>query len=145
MANKPTEREFSIIIPKKDNEGHLINVERLRDYALDMSKQFGGVTVNPKVVGCGIHERTKKLDCDESVYIFSVRDIKKEDFGKADQILEKDRKFMHGLARKAQKQFGQWGILTQEDIVQDNVFVMGKKRKKIGNVLWEKDVFRRNL
>lgn len=142
----PDEREFSIIIPKKDNAGHLLDVGGIKRYAEKMSDHFGGVTINPTVVGCWREKKSDPLQCEENVRLFSGRDFP---VGTSDVDAEKklasDRLFMKKFATDIGRKFGQYSIYVVEDIVKDNKQIRGEWKEQVGEEFREKDIIRRRL
>lgn len=148
---KPWEREFTIILPKKDNAGRQITVDQISEVAKGMASHFGGVTVNPKVVGCWIGD-SKKMVCEENTRLSSARDL---DYGKkkgvwaspeeAERVFAEDRKFMHKLCKSKGIALGQETIFLQESVSAENEQVRGKYKKELKKGMLEHDPFRRNV
>ena len=130
-----TEREFKVILPKYDNEGHRINTDELKSDALKMARHFGGVTVLPSILGC--YETNGELQCEENMMLLSVRDSSDEG------IMKKDRGFINSLAKDIGKRLGQESVFVEEDIIQDVSFVAGVRKESVPKIIREKDFFKR--
>ena len=74
MGKKINDREYNLIIPKYDNEGHKIKSEKIEEIAEKMSERFGGVTVFPSILGCWKSKKMPGVKCEENTIISSVRD-----------------------------------------------------------------------
>ena len=133
-----TEREFTIIIPHSDNDGHTISTDVAKRYARSMSKHFGGVTVIPHVLGCFVNDKNK-LQCEENTMLTAARDS-------TDKIqFSKDRLFMAQLAKRAGEELGQESIMWNEDIIKDVDFIEGSYKKSLPYKLRENDIFKKVL
>jgi len=118
------EKEFTLILPKFDNEGNPISDSVLQDVAEKISKRFGGVTVIPDVLGCWHNDKTNELQCENNARILVGRDceskitkyLMKKENKTCDEIMEDDSVFMKNLAREVGVELGQSGIFLTEDI-----------------------------
>jgi len=140
-VSKKEEREYRLILPKWDNEGHKIKADVIRKYAREMSDRFGGVTIIPSVLGCWIDEE-KNFVCEENVELVSGRDIKDIPDGR-EKIFEEDREFIMKLGERAGRELGQYSVYVTENIVKDISEVPGEMKKrlseeKIGHKWFEK-------
>ncbi len=123
-----TEREYKLIIPKWDNEGHKIKSEVIEKYAGEMSDKFGGVSITPSVLGCW--KDKGKIQCEENIELVSGRDIPDTTNGRS-KIFEEDKKFLRKLAKQIGTDLGQDSIYVTEDIVKDISFIKGEYREKL--------------
>lgn len=94
-----SERQFSIVLPKMDNEGHEISSKKIEQYARAVSNQFGGVTINTKTLGCYISDEDKKLHCEENIQLVGAKDLDDPDIKDPQTQLQKDRDFINFLAK----------------------------------------------
>jgi hypothetical protein len=130
-----TERTFSIVIPKFDNEGHRITTDESKRVAIHMSNHFGGVSVFPNILGC--FADNDKLQCEPNILLVSARQSTNEnDF-------EKDRDFLAKLAHREGIKLGQKSIFTEEDIIQNASWVAGERKQSVPKKLRETDVFKK--
>jgi len=130
-----TEREFKLVVPKFDNDGHRISTEKLKEIALEMSKHFGGVSVFPKVLGCW--EGKEGLECEENALLVSARDSSDE------KQFKDDMEFMKNLAKKVGNELGQEAVMLSEDIIKDVSFIAGLRKKEVPEAIREKDFFKK--
>lgn len=111
-----SEREFRIILPIRDNKQHELKREVYEPYMKKMSDEFGGVTIY-KAFGCArekpIHGEDNPLQCEENIVIESSFDTSDK------RRIEKGLRVMNELGKKAQKKFGQWGVIVQSDVIED--------------------------
>jgi hypothetical protein len=124
---------YKIIVPKFDNEGHRISVSAIKKYADKMIRHFGGVTIDPKVLGG--FESNKKIQYDENAIIYGLRIQSTPDQAAI------DKQFMENLAKQVATEFGQEAIMTVEEDPDSVVFVVGKKSKNVPKELRETDFF----
>jgi len=134
-----SEREFRIVLPSRDNNGHSLNKSVYSDYIKKMSDEFGGVTIH-KAFGCGRKENKSAsnpdppLQCEENLVIeASLNSSKRQD-------IESGLRLMNRLGKNAQKRFGQWGVLVQSDTIEDVGFAEGNSKKYLGKKM-RKDGF----
>ena len=132
-----------MILPKKDNEGHLISSKELAQYANAFSNYFQGITVNPKNLGCFYSNTNKRLECEETLLISSIREIKDEK--NMDLTFKKDREFLETMARIAGRDFSQETIFISEAVIENGKQIPGRRLTKIRENKLEKDIFARNL
>jgi len=118
--SRVNERDFKIILPVAE-QGVIDKA------AVNMSKHFGGVTMQPLIRGMWLDSRGKLIK-DDNVLLFSSRDLN----GLKDkkEVLKKDRKFMKQLADEFGKRLKQDAIWIEEDIVRDVQFIEPKKNLK---------------
>jgi hypothetical protein len=94
MNNDLMEKEHSVTIPKYDNSGRKIKPEIIRKYSNKLSKQFGGVTIFPSILGCWVDENEKQI-CEENIVIKANRDLDNlSDYDKMEKI-KQDRAFIN--------------------------------------------------
>ena len=130
LERKIDDIEFGIILPKYDNSGRKIDPKFHEEIAEEMSKNFGGVTVIPTILGCWVGENGK-LQCEENVLMFSIRDTESIEKGKnINEVINEDRKFMWELGKKAGKIFGQASIMELQGKT-EATFIEGKYEKKL--------------
>ena len=132
-------RQFKIILPKYDNEGHRIDTDVLRDFSKEIAQEFGGVTVTPTILGCFSGE-DGTLQCEENMMIEAV--VIDKDMA---AILDK-RLFMFQVAQRSGLSLGQEAIMLQEETDTTTSFVPhpGKTRKSsVSPDMIESDFFKR--
>ena len=137
-----SEKEYRLILPKLDNSGNKIEVDKIKKYAIDMSTKFGGVTIRPTVLGC-YKNGEGKLQCEENIEIVSDRDLDSVDFDKRQEQVESDIKFINDLAVRAGKEFGQESIIMLRDAIDDVSFVPGIKKEHLEKDMLGLDPFRK--
>lgn len=125
-----TEREYKLILPKWDNEGHKIKPEIIERYARELSNRFGGVTIEPSLLGCWIDEKTKDFVCEENLGLVSGRNIIGIPDGR-EKLFEEDAEFMKKLAERAGRDLGQYSVYITEDIVKDISEVKGEMKEEL--------------
>lgn len=131
------EREFRVILPKFDNEGHRISTDVIKRFAVAMADRFGGITVLPTTLGCYATARDHGLMCDENAILESVRtDATPEE-------LAGDQQFMVGLAGQAARELGQEAVFEQQVSDTRTTFVPGQLRPSVPAALREGDIFKR--
>ena len=143
--------EFKVILPRKDNKGNFIKLDKHFDYAVELSKRFGGVTIIPKIYGCFAMLPDYKLKCEENVMMIANRDNQfpsRENNYEKPIPFEDDRTFIRRLSKKVGFEFGQEAILEEGDRGRKVVFVGGLKKESLSPYLLEKketkfeDIFR---
>ena len=122
------DRKFSLVLPKFDNDGHKIKPEILKEFSNKMSEHFGGVTINPSVLGCWFNSDINKLECEENIVLFSVRDS--ETTPNFDEQIKKDREFMEKLSKEAGVKLGQASVFMMEELVEGD-FKEGKRKERL--------------
>lgn len=115
------ERDFKIILPVAQQGV----IDRA---AIKMSKQFGGVTMQPLVRGLWLDDKGKLVK-DDNVMLFSSRDL--SGVPKKQKQLTKDRKFMKELAHEFGKQLKQDAVWIEEDIVRDIRFIEPQQQRRL--------------
>lgn len=135
------DRIFALIIPKYSNSGERISSDKLADYALQASNEFGGVTVLPSVLGCWINPTENKLQCEENIRLEVVVDSSEM----TEAELNKKRAFIIDLAKKIGKELGQASVLAYEDIIDRVEFVKGEFKERIPQSIKERDFFKKLL
>ena len=131
------EREFRMILPKFDNEGHRISTDVIKRFAVAMANRFGGITVLPTTLGCYAIHRDGGLQCDENAVLESVRTDATQD------QLQGDQDFMVGLAGQAARELGQESVFEQQETDTRTTFVPGQLRPAVPVGLREGDIFKR--
>ncbi len=126
---------YQIVIPKFDNEGHRLSTQELQAIADRMTKHFGGITIDPKVLGCYLDEG--ETVCDENTIYTSIR------IGSTPAHAAHDRAFMEALAEEVGVRFGQESVMTTIEDDPDSVqFVVGKKKQAVTKKMREQDYFK---
>jgi len=120
--------EHKLVVPKWDNSGRKIKSEEISEIAKEMSNQFGGVTINPSVLGCWNDRKRDMLVCEENMVFSSVRDSETTPNFEEQKI--KDLKFMEDMAKKLGKEFGQESIMSSENKVEVK-FIEGKFKEEL--------------
>ena len=134
------EREFKIILPKRDNDNRKIDPSAYTEFIGAINKRFGGSTTVPSVFGFFKHKG--KLQGEENFVVTVARDFDKKPLNKLtpvqrEKLITQDRSFMKRLANKAGKKFGQTSIFVQEARV-DSDEIKGKRKKTVPAVLGER-------
>jgi hypothetical protein len=135
------DKEFKIIVPKYSNDRERIDSDVLAMYAKKMAEYFGGVTVNPSVLGCWVDEERGELVCEENLILMSAFDAS----SKTEREIEEAREFVRGLAKEIGDDLGQAAIMVIEDNIDRFEFVEGTYSKEIPDFLKEHDFFKRLL
>ena len=135
------DRIFAIVVPKYSNAGERVATEQLEEYAKEMAREFGGVTVIPSVLGCWIEEGSGEMICEENMIIESAFDASSV----SDEELERKREFVKELAREIGEDLGQYAVMAYEDIIDRVEFVEGRYREHIPEYLKEHDFFKKLL
>lgn len=117
------ESEFRIVVPKFDNSGNPISDRAISQIAKDMSDRFGGVTINPSVLGCWWDKDRNRLMCENNTTMSSVRDCEGMSDNVCRDAVKKDRVFVQDLAKRVGDDFGQASIMVSEDVLRDTQFV----------------------
>ena len=112
------ESEYSITLPKYDNSGRHVKPTILKKYAIKMAERFGGVSVNPSVLGCWVNDG--KLQCEENIKLTSAVDSPDQEVHKEALL------FVKSLAKQAGRDTGQDSIFVTDDALNDVLFVKGK-------------------
>jgi len=107
------DREFSLILPKWDNDQHRINPRIIKEFADEMSEHFGGVTIKPTVLGCWVNKQDK-LQCEENLVLSSFRDS--ESTQNFNEQIRRDEQFMSELSKNAGIKLGQDSVVFSENI-----------------------------
>jgi len=142
-----TDKEYFIILPKFSNTGdkgerQRISYRSLERYTKKVATHFGGVTVLPSALGCSQEKKTSSLVCEEIIKLVTSSSGPKT----TKATLERDRKFIRGLAKEAADEYGQWAIMTSEDSGHDVSFVGGDYSDTVkGKVDMGKEIFARLL
>lgn len=126
-----TEAEFKIILPKFDNSGNPIKIDKIKAVSGKLSDRFGGVTITPTVLGCWHDKEMEELLCEQNVELIAVRDCGTISNKRCRVMIDKDKSFMRSLAKEVGNDLGQASIFLQHDIVRDNIFVKGTFKKMI--------------
>lgn len=122
MVNKMprmNERDFKIILPVAEQAV-------IDKAAIKMSKQFGGVTMQPLVRGLWLDDKGKLVK-DDNILLFSSRDL--TGVPRKRQVLIKDRKFMKELAHEFGRKLKQDAVWIEEDIVRDIQFIEPQRQR----------------
>lgn len=139
------EAQFSIVLPKRDNSERPIKKSVHQKYAKDMSNHFGGVTIQPAVLGCYIGGN-KKLQCEENVVLSSARDCKGMKPNVCSATINQDYTFIKKTGKKAARQLGQESIKVDSEVLNDVSFQEGTKKDSISPKLQRKyDYFERMI
>lgn len=125
------EREFRIVIPKKDNAGNQISLRVLEDIVREISDRFGGATVYPTVLGCWNPGGGRPIECEENFVVDVTRS--RDDQGRPASIglLEEDRRWFLDLARRVANQLGQEEVMAQEETDTRTTFVTGRRLESL--------------
>jgi len=138
-APKPiNDREFSIVVPKRDNAGNPIKPAVIEEFAHRIAQRFGGITVHPMVAGCFIPdegEHEGELMCEENAIISTVRDS--ED-GVPKPL---DEQYIERTAQDVAEQLGQISVMTTEDKTEVE-FVQGDYVGELPDDMVGENVFR---
>ena len=119
------ERDFRIIIPKYDNKERQIKVSALRGYVNEIVNHFGGATVLPSVVGCWKEGNNPSAQCEENFVVdVTARRI-------ADVDLNRDQRWLEGLAKRIGLEMGQAEVFEQQDFEKKTEFVKGKWQAEV--------------
>ena len=129
------EREFRLILPKFDNDGHRLSVDSLSRYATKMAERFEGVTVEPEVLGC--YQDGPQPQCEENILAFAVA------LNRTQQQLRVDQEFMVHLATQAAQGFGQHQVFEQAIGDTHTTRVEGIRQQSVAPALRESDIFKR--
>jgi hypothetical protein len=127
------DRDYKLILPKYSNNGE--------HFAKRMTKQFGGVTILPSVLGCFAGK--EGLICEENVVLSSSRDSESTpNFG--DQT-KKDESFMGDMmAHSAGTRFGQESIMISESKTEVS-FPQGSYSKELPDTRVGIDFFKKMI
>ena len=139
MESQKFDRMFTIVVPKYSNAGERISTETLAEYAKVVSREFGGATVHPSVLGCWVDERTDELVCEENLLIETAVDTDKV----TEAELEEKREFVRKLARKIGEDLGQYAVMAYEDVIDRLSFVEGDYKEHIPESMKEEDFFKK--
>ncbi|HDM76728.1 hypothetical protein DRP04_00185 [Archaeoglobales archaeon] len=135
------DKEFKIIVPKYSNDRERIDSDVLATYAKKMAEYFGGVTVNPSILGCWFDRERDQLVCEENLMLLSAFDAS----SKSESELERARDFVRNLAREIGKDLGQAAVMVVEDNIDRFEFVEGDYRREVPDYMKEHDFFKRLL
>ena len=130
------ERTFRMVLPKYDNSGQRISTDVLRDFAREVARRFGGVSVVPQQLGCYVGQ-DGRLQCEENVVLEVTRT------GATPEQLEQDRRWFMDLARQAGRKLGQEAVFVQEETDTVTTFLPGQRRQRVGPELIETDFFKK--
>lgn len=125
------ESEFRIVVPKFDNSGNPISDKAISQIGREMSDRFGGVTINPSVLGCWWDKDRKKLMCENNTIMSSVRDCEGLEENACRDMVQFDRGFVEELAERVGNDFGQASIMVSEDILKDAQFVESGFKQRV--------------
>lgn len=145
------EARFEILLPKRDNSGRKINVNRYKKYIGNFNNNFGGSTLIPSSLGCWIDKERNKIQCEEGFILTAFRDfdsdprLKKLNFSQRRRKLDSDFKKVKELARKAGREFGQAEIAVIYDNINNADLVKGKWMEKINDRKIKENLFEKNL
>lgn len=134
-----TEREFKLVLPKRDNSGVRIRTSVLTDIIRDVAEHFNGVSVVPTTLGCYRDSETQRLQCEENLTVTVTRTQSSPD------ELRADHQFMLAVAHRAAKLFGQEAVMESENHGTHTIFVPGVRRQHLSSELLEHDDFQRLL
>ncbi|MCD6467803.1 MAG: hypothetical protein J7L32_00605 [Thermoplasmata archaeon] len=122
--------KYSIIVPKYDNSGRKIRVDKIAEKVKKMARHFGGVTVIPSVLGCW-EDDSGKLVCEENAEIYSIRDIdKNEKPSQISKIRNEDTNFIVKLGEEIGKDLGQ-AVVMVSNARTEMSFVSGEYKDSI--------------
>jgi len=137
------EAQFSIVLPKRDNSDRPISKKVHQRYAKQMSNHFGGVTIQPAVLGCYVGGN-KKLQCEENVVLQSARDCMGMKNKICKNTITSDYSFIKKMGKSAAKQLGQESVKVDSEVLNDVSFQQGIKEKGVSQKLVRKyDYFER--
>ncbi|MFB6182538.1 MAG: hypothetical protein ABEI78_00585 [Candidatus Nanohaloarchaea archaeon] len=138
MAKQLNDLELSIIAPKFDNSDNKIKPDMVKPTAEKLSEEFGGVSIEPSVLGCWKPE-DGELMCEENMEISTSLDTENSDSpsrAEAERIVERQ-------AEKIGDELGQAAVMTSES-KEEVSFQDGEYKDKLNEKKLE-DVFNRVL
>lgn len=138
MAREINDLEFNITVPKHDNSGNKIKPSEVAPVAKKLSREFGGVSINPSVLGCWEND-DDELMCEENMEISTSLDTEDPDSpsrSRAENIVESQ-------AENIGDEFGQWAVMTSQEKTEVE-FVEGDFKEEVSAEKHE-DVFDRVL
>ncbi len=110
------EREFRMILPKRDNLGHPINVQLLQGIVQEVADHFGGVTVLPVTLGCFDPGGGRPLECEEGLMVDVTRFQDQEGRPASPGLIQQDQAWMADLASRVAVQLGQQSVFEQQEL-----------------------------
>ena len=145
FAEKIDDREYKVIIPKRDNKGQRIKNEEIESFVLEFSDHFDGATIQPTVIGCWRHpDKPEKTVCEENLIMSAVRDSEKLDREKIDpeKQAKKDLTFVRDLSERIGDRFGQFGIFYSKELTEIEI-VPSKGKEEIPKERLGLDLFKK--
>lgn len=118
------DREYKVIVPKRDNKGQRIKNEEIESFVLEFSDHFDGATIQPTVIGCWRHpDKPERTVCEENLVMSAVRDSEQLDRDGIDpqKQAKKDLVFVRSIATKIGDRFGQYGIFYSKELTEIEV------------------------
>lgn len=134
MPKEINDLELSVIVPKHDNSGNKINPSEVKDVAEEMSEEFGGVSIDPSVLGCWKSE-DKGLICEENMRVSTSLDTEDPD---SPSRAEGER-IVQEQAKNLGEELGQAAIMTTQEKSEVS-FVEGEFRDEVDETK-RQDVF----
>lgn len=104
--------ELSVVVPKFSNSGKRIRNERIERIGKELSEEFGGVTIQPSVLGCWKSD-SGELMCEENIKMTSALDTENSDMSSADA----ERK-IESMGEDIADEFGQAAVMTSEEFTE---------------------------
>ena len=155
-SRKPVgEAMYIMILPKGDNSGRKIKVERYGKYIDKINSRFGGSTIKPIKLGCWKDGKRNKMQCEAGFSVETWRDfdadekMKRYNSIKRRHQLNSDFSYMKGLAKESAEEFGQAFVPVVYDELNDVTLMKGNWQKKLPNSMIkgkiQKDLFGKNI
>jgi hypothetical protein len=104
--------EVSVVVPKFSNSGRRIRNSRIEEIGKELSEKFGGVTIQPSVLGCW-KSNDGDLMCEENIKMTSALDAETNDMSK-----EEASRTVESMGEDIADEFGQAAVMTSEEFTE---------------------------
>ena len=128
--------EYSLTLPLFDNKGRKVKPAEYRKYIRSMNNRFGGSS-SWRASGC-YNDENEKPQCEGVVKLNSLRDMNNPyqqtrtlSCEEKKKLLEEDCQFIKKLSREAQKEFGQYSLLSTCSIIKNATLVKADVNKSL--------------